>query len=91
MRFQAGMLAFACFMASPACAVAGADDQGWGGPGWYITGSASPAPASAAAPDYVLLEGPHKLQSDCLQIYEQLYSPIGTCRYLDAKPGAFAG
>lgn len=87
-RLQAGALLFACFTAS-AAAAAGADDQGWGGAGWYITGSARPAPASAAAPDYVLLEGPHQLQSDCLQVYDRLYSPIGVCRYLNAKPMAF--
>lgn len=86
MRFLAGVLAFVCFLGIPVGAVAGGDDQGWAGPGWYITGSARPAPPSAAAPDYVLLEGPHKLQGDCLQIYDRLYSPIGICRYLDAKP-----
>jgi len=80
------VLAFACFLASAASAVAGPDAQGWSGPGWYVTGSAPPALGSAAAPDYILFEGPHKLQSGCLQVYDRLYSPIGTCRFLEAKP-----
>ena len=85
MHFQVAVLAFACFIASAASALAGPDGQGWNGPGWYVTGSAPPAPA-AAAPDYILFEGPHKLQSGCLQVYRRLYSPIGICRLLEAKP-----
>jgi hypothetical protein len=91
MHFGVVMLAFACFMASAAGAAAGPDAQGWDGPGWYITGSAAPAPLPAAAPDYILLEGPHELQIGCLQVYERLYSPIGICRFLDAKPAALPG
>ena len=85
----AALLAAACVLASAADVVAGPDGQGWSGPGWCITGSAPPAPSSAAPPNYVLLEGPHKLQSDCLQMYERLYSPIGVCRFLEAKPVTF--
>ena len=92
MNFQVAILAFAfaSFTASAAGAVAGPDAQGWSGPGWYVTGSAPPEPLSIA-PDYILLEGPNKLQSECLQVYNRLYSPIGTCRLLDAKPLPFAG
>jgi hypothetical protein len=62
-----------------------------GGAGWYISGSVPPAPLSAGAPHYILFEGPHALQSGCLDVYDRLYSPIGVCRFLDAKPAAFAG
>ena len=91
MHFHATMLTLACLMASAAGAVAAPDERGWDGPGWYITGAAAPAPPSAAAPDYVLLEGPHKLQGDCQKVYDRLYSPIGVCRFLDAKPIGLAG
>lgn len=94
MSFHAAKLAFARFLASSAntatSAVAAPDAQGWGDAGWYITGSALPAPLSAAAPDYILFEGPHVLQSGCLDVYDRLYSLIGVCRFLDAKPAAFA-
>jgi hypothetical protein len=61
-----------------------ADAQGWNGAGWYITSSASPAPTQA----YTLLEGPHSLQSECVTTYDRLYSPVGICRFLKAKPVA---
>jgi hypothetical protein len=91
MHFQVAVVAFAfaCLTAGAAGAAASRDAQGWGGPGWYVTGSAPPEPSSTA-PDYILLEGPHKLQSDCLKVYNQLYSPIGACRFLDVKPVPFA-
>ena len=60
-----------------------ADAQGWNGPGWYIT---SAPEKSAAAPAYILFEGPHDLRSGCLDVYNRLYSPIGICRFLGAKP-----
>jgi hypothetical protein len=61
------------------------DAQGWNGPGWYVTGSAPAQPK--AAPVYILFEGPHVSQSDCVAVYDRLYSPIGICRYLNEKPG----
>jgi hypothetical protein len=61
-----------------------ADAQGWSGPGWYITSAASPARAQA----YILFEGPHAVQSECVTTYDRFYSPIGICRFLDAKPAA---
>ena len=66
---------------------AAADAQGWTGPGWYVSGSASPASKSAKEPDYVLFEGPHDSQASCIAIYDKLYSPIGVCRFLIKKPG----
>ena len=57
-----------------------ADAQGWNGPGWYITNAVSSTHAS------VLFEGPHALQSRCIETYHRLYSPIGMCRFLDVKP-----
>jgi len=61
-----------------------ANPQGWSGPGWYVTSAASPAPTQA----YILFEGPHELQSGCVQAYDRFYSPVGICRFLDAKPVA---
>ena len=87
-HFQAAMLTLACVLAGTANAGTSPDAQGWNGRGWYITGSAPPASQPIAAPDYILFEGPHALQGDCLQIYDRLYSPIGICRFLDAKPAA---
>ena len=60
---------------------AGADSQGWNGPGWYITDTAA-TPSHA----YILFEGPHALQSGCVEAYDHFYSPIGICRLLKAKP-----
>ena len=57
-----------------------ADAQGWSGPGWYITDTATPSHA------YILFEGPHAQQARCMEAYDRLYSPIGICRFLDAKP-----
>jgi hypothetical protein len=91
MYFQATMLTLAYILASTANAGAGPDAQGWSGPGWYITGSAPPSSQAAAAPDYILFEGPHELQSACLEVYDRFFSPIGVCRLLNAKPVAFTG
>lgn len=84
------MLTLTCILAGAANAVASPDAQGWNGRGWYVTGSAPLAPQPVAAPNYILFEGPHALQSECLAIYDRLYSPIGICRFLDAKPVAIA-
>jgi len=35
---------------------------------------------------HILLEGPHALPAECLEIYDRFYSPIGICRFLDVKP-----
>jgi hypothetical protein len=90
--FRAVILTLACLLASTAAqAAAGPDAQGWNGPGWYVTGSAPPAPQPVAAPNYILFEGPHALPGECLQVYDRFYSPVGMCRFLDAKPVAFTG
>ena len=81
------MLAF--LLASIVNAVAIPDAQGWNGPGWYITGSAPIASQPVAAPDYILFEGPHALLTDCKEAYDRLYSPVGICRFLGAKPQSF--
>jgi hypothetical protein len=88
MRFQAAMLTLACLLAGAANAGAAPDAQGWNGPGWYITGSAPLASQPVAAPNYILFEGPHALPAECLEVYDRFYSPIGICRFLDAKPVA---
>jgi hypothetical protein len=82
-------LILACWPASQADALP--DAQGWNGPGWYITGSAPPTPQPVAAPDYILFDGPHALPGECIKTYDRLYSPIGTCRLLNAKPAALGG
>jgi hypothetical protein len=89
MHFQAIIMIFACLVASTANAVAVQDAQGWNGPGWYITGSAPIASQPIASPDYILFEGPHALRSDCADVYNLLYSPVGICRFLSAKPTSF--
>jgi hypothetical protein len=73
-----------CGLAASAQTAALADAQGWSGPGWYITNTATPTHA------YVLFEGPHTLQSGCVEAYDRLYSPIGICRFLDTKPQELA-
>src|SRR6185503_2744708 len=88
-HFQPIMLIVACLVASTASAVAIQDAQGWNGPGWYITGSAPIASQPVASPDYILFEGPHALRSDCAEVYDRLYSPVGVCRFLSAKPASF--
>ena len=85
------MLVFACLLANTAQAGTGPDAQGWNGPGWYVTGSAPPALQPVAAPNYILFEGPHALPGECQQVYDRFYSPVGMCRFLDAKPVAFTG
>src|SRR6185312_4875499 len=89
MHFQAIIMIFACLVASTANAVAVQDAQGWNGPGWYITGSAPIASQPIASPDYILFEGPHALLTDCKEAYDRLYSPVGICRFLGAKPQSF--
>jgi hypothetical protein len=64
-----------------------ADAQGWSGPGWYVTGSASFSVISPVRPDYILFEGPHPSRAACATVYARLYSPIGMCRLIEAKPG----
>ena len=86
MNLQAVILTLACVLAGIPDAGAGPDAQGWNGRGWYITGSAPAALVPVAAPNYILIEGPHALPAECLEIYDRLYSPIGICRFLDAKP-----
>lgn len=75
----AAMLLLACKPAG-AQSLSATDPQGWSGPGWYITN----APSFTHA--LVLFEGPHALQSQCIETHERFYSPIGMCRLLDAKP-----
>jgi len=67
------------------------DAQGWNGSGWYITNATSPAAQSEDVPTFILFNGPYPLQNRCLEVYDQLYSPIGVCRFLDVKPAAFSG
>ncbi len=62
--------------------------QGWSGPGWYISSSESPAFKPRATPAYILFKGPYDRHNDCVAVYDRLYSPIGNCRLLDAKPGS---
>jgi hypothetical protein len=86
--------AIAALVASTAYgATAGAhvDVQGWNGPGWYISDSASSASGPPAAPATILFEGPHDLRSDCAAVCDRLYSPIGACRFLNARPRGFLG
>lgn len=85
-HFQAIIMMLACLLASTAIALAIPGAQGWNGPGWYITGSAPIASQPVAAPDYILFEGPHALPGDCAEVYNRLYSPVGVCRFLSAKP-----
>ncbi len=76
--------ALALIAAAPAAAAALPDDQGWNGPGWYISGGGSWD--KTVAPAYILFDGPHDQQQDCITLYDRLYAPIGACRYLDVKP-----
>ena len=71
-----------------AAALAGppADAQGWGGPGWYVSSDAPAQPG--VAPAYILFNGPQDSRPGCEEVYYRLYSPIGTCRHLDVKPGS---
>jgi hypothetical protein len=87
-------IALAALVASTTCSPAAgahADVQGWNGPGWYISDSASSPSGPRAAPAYILFEGPHDQRSDCVTVYNRLYSPIGACRFLSAKPHDFVG
>ncbi len=76
--------ALALIAAAPAAAAAQPDDQGWNGPGWYISGGGSSD--AAVLPRYILFDGPHDQQQTCLSLHDQLYAPIGACRYLTVKP-----
>jgi hypothetical protein len=76
------MLVIVCGRAIAAQSDVLTDAQGWSGPGWYITSAASLAPTET----YILFAGPHALQSECVTAYDRYYSPIGICRFLDAKP-----
>ena len=67
------------------------DNQGWAGPGWYVSGGSPLASGLFAEPAWVLFNGPHAQESACMDIYDRLYSPIGRCRLLQAKPGNFGG
>jgi hypothetical protein len=88
------LAALAIFIAltAPAIAQAGTqpDSQGWGGPGWYVSGG-SPSASRPFEPAWVLFNGPHAQESACLDIHNRLYSPIGRCRLLQAKPASFGG
>jgi hypothetical protein len=79
------VLLMACGVAAGAQTPLLADAQGWRGPGWYITNTATAAHAT------VLFEGPHELQGRCVDVYDRLYSPIGICRFVGAKPVEPAG
>jgi hypothetical protein len=88
-RTRTALAAIAALMVSTACcaaAAARADAQGWNGPGWYISDSTASQPPAA-----ILFEGPHVLQSECVAVYDRFYSPIGICRFLNAKPRSFRG
>ncbi len=67
------------------------DAEGWNGSGWYVTSATSPTMRPDDAPAYILFNGPYPLQSGCLEVYDKLYSPIGSCRFLNLKPAAFGG
>lgn len=81
----------ACLLGAAAAPPPEPDAQGWNGAGWYVTSTASPPAQSDEVPVYILFNGPYPLQSGCLEVYDRLYSPIGTCRFLKLKPAAFAG
>lgn len=76
-------LAALALMLAPAASQAQPDDQGWNGPGWYISGGSSD---KTVLPAYILFDGPHAQQQACLALHDQLYAPIGACRYLNVKP-----
>ena len=78
-------------MASAATPLVKPDAQGWNGSGWYLTSGPVYGARSEDWLAYVLFGGPYPLQSGCLEVYDRLYSPIGTCRFLDVKPPPFAG
>jgi hypothetical protein len=78
-----------CLLEGAAALPAQADAQGWNGPGWYVTNTTSPAVRADELSPYILFTGPYSLQSGCLEIYDKLYSPIGTCRFFSLKPAAF--
>jgi hypothetical protein len=80
----------ACFFGGAAAPLAQADAQGWNGSGWYVTNTTSAAVRADEVSAYILFNGPYSLQSGCLEVYDRLYSPIGTCRFFDVKPAAFA-
>lgn len=83
--FKSTIAGLAMLPALSGTCVARPDDQGWGGPGWYISSGSKATLTERAA--YILFNGPHEKQAVCAEVYDRLYSPIGTCRYLEAKPG----
>jgi len=84
MLLKSTLAALALIAAAPAASLAQPDDQGWNGPGWYISGGGSSD--AAVLPSYILFDGPHGEQQDCLTLHDRLYAPIGACRYLNVKP-----
>lgn len=93
MRSALTALAVVVAMTVPATAqvIVQPDSQGWGGPGWYVSGGSPLASGPFVEPAWILFNGPHAQESACLDIYSRLYSPIGRCRLLQAKPGNFNG
>lgn len=82
MLLKSTLAALALVAAAPAAAQP--DEQGWNGPGWYISGGGSSD--ETVQPAYILFDGPHDEQQTCLTLHDQLYAPIGACRYLNVKP-----
>jgi hypothetical protein len=53
--------------------------------------SAAPRrPELLALPRYILFEGRHAAEADCVALYDRFYSPIGMCRLLATKSGKSA-
>ena len=67
------------------------DLQGWSESGWYITSTASYGGRPENDDAYILFKGPYVQQTECLEVFDRLYSPIGICRFLITKPPAFRG
>jgi hypothetical protein len=80
-----------CLFGGGAAPLPTADAQGWKGSGWYVASAASATTRPDDVPAYILFNGPYPLQSGCLEVYDRLYSPIGSCRFLNLKPAAFGG
>jgi hypothetical protein len=67
-------------------AATSSDLDGWGGAGWYVSSDSQAASATHGQHPSILFNGPHLDQQACMEIYDKFYSPIGSCRYLAAKP-----